>query len=195
MTDAFDLSTSAAPAAENPAIQRLLTMADEAVSMERSVEELEQTLSDLKKQLNKLKTVDLPDAMAECGLPKFTHKSGVELAVEDFVSGSLPKDDQKRRDALSWLETHEAEALIKTEVNLTFGKSEHNRALSLVAQLADAGYDVSTQSGVHPQTLIAHVKECMRAGEEVPLETLGLYAGRIVKIKQPRKSARKAGGM
>lgn len=180
----FDLGESAS---SDNSMQRLVSMAKEVIDTEQLVESLEENLSDLKKRLNKMKTVDLPDLMAECGLSEFKTDSGFRITVDDFVSGSLPKDEDKRVAAIRWLESNGAEALIKTEVSLQFGKSEHNRALALVADLADKGYDVASKMGVHPQTLIAHIKERLKGGDEVPLELLGLYAGRIAKIKQAKK--------
>ena len=35
---------------------------------------------------------------------------------------------------------------------------------------------------VHPQTLAAFAREKLKAGEEVPLDLLGLYAGRQAKV-------------
>jgi len=139
----FDLGETAS---DEPSMERLVSMAKEVIETERLVEDLEDNLADLKKRLNKMKTVDLPDMMAECGLSEF-----------------------------------------KTEVNLQFGKSEHNQAWALVADLADKGYNVGSKMGIHPQTLIAHIKERLKSGDEVPLELLGLYAGRIAKIKPAKK--------
>jgi hypothetical protein len=99
----------------------------------------------------------------------------------------LPKDPDKRDSALAWLEEHEASDIIKTFMTLKFQKSEHNEALSLAAELHERGYDAVTESSVHPSTLIAHVKERLEKGEEVPLDTLGLFAGRRVKIKEQKQ--------
>jgi hypothetical protein len=180
----FDMSESAS---NETSMQRLVSMAKEAIDTEQLVEELEDNLSELKKRLNKTKTVDLPDLMAECGMSEFKTDTGFRITVDDFVSGSLPKDEMRRDEALKWLERNGASSLIKTELNLQFGKSEHNRALALVSDLADKGYKVQSKMGIHPQTLIAHIKERLKGGDEVPLETLGLYAGRIAKIKQAKK--------
>jgi hypothetical protein len=73
--------------------------------------------------------------------------------------------------------------MIKTEVSVEFGKTEHNRAKDLAVKLAQDGYFVDEKEGIHAQTLLAFVREKLRNGEEVPLETLGLYAGRTAKVK------------
>ena len=66
MSDPFDIQDD--PATENDSMKRLVAMAEEAVATEKLVLELEDNLSTIKKTLNQLKTVALPDAMAECGI-------------------------------------------------------------------------------------------------------------------------------
>lgn len=171
---------------ESPALQRFRTMAEDAISMEKLVEDLEENLSEVKKRLNRLKTIDLPDLMAECGMSEFKSETGFKITIDDFVSGSLPKEDDKRSAAINWLETNGAAAIIKSELQMVFEKSQHNEALSVKADLENKGYAVAAKMGVHPQTLIAHVKERLRNGDEIPLDVLGLYAGRVAKIKAPK---------
>lgn len=184
MSDYFDLE---APMSSDSSMVRLIAMAREVISTEKLVSELEDNLSECKRRLNNLKIVQLPELMSECGVSEFKTDNGFKIFLGDFVSGSLPKDEYRRDEAIRWLEENGAESLIKTEVNLQFEKSQHNRALSLIADLADQGYHVTSKMGVHPQTLIAHVKERLRKGDEVPLDLLGLYAGRTAKITPPKK--------
>ena len=168
-------------------MKRLIAMAREVIDTENLVNDLEENLSELKKRLNRMKTIELPDMMAECGMSEFKTDSGFNIKIEDFVSGSLPKDDEKRRAAIHWLEANGGESLIKSELSMTFEKSQHNEAVSLMVSLQEQGYEVSSKMGVHPQTLLAHIRERMKNGDEVPLETLGLFAGRVAKIKPPKK--------
>jgi hypothetical protein len=121
--------------------------------------------------------------MAEAGLSELSLNNGFKITIDDFVSGTLPKDDERRKAAISWLESNGADSLIKTDVNIQFDKSEHNEALNLIGMLNEQSIEFTAKSGVHPQTLLAHVKERLRRGDEVPLELLGLYAGRVAKIK------------
>lgn len=188
MADIFDIPEVSA--SNNDSMKRLVAMAEEAVATEQLVAELEDNLASVKKTLNNLKTVQLPDAMAEAGVSEFQLQNGFKIVIDDFVAGSLPKDEYRREAAINWLTSHGAESLIKTEVNLKFEKSQHNQALSLISELSDRGMNVNSQMGVHPQTLIAHVKERLRSGEEVPLDVLGLFAGRIAKIKASKGGKR-----
>ena len=107
--------------------------------------------------------------------------------VSDFVAGSLTKKPEERKAALEWLASNGAADMIKSEVSVEFGKTEHNLAKDLAAKLAAEGYFVEESEGIHAQTLLAFVREKMRNGEEVPLETLGLFAGRVAKVKASGK--------
>lgn len=181
MSDVFDLPQD--KESMNEALKRL---AEETVSTERLVKDLEANLDEVKKRLNKLKSVDLPDKMAECGFSSLELDDGTIIKVEEFLSGSLPKEPEKRDAAICWLEDHDAAALIKTELKIDFQKSQHNEAMSLANELHERGFDANATMGVHPQTLLAHVRERLRKGEEVPLEVLGIYAGRVAKVKLPK---------
>ena len=187
MSDPFDIEEGASASSDSSAMQRMMRVAAEVIEAETTIESLEETLSDLKKRLNHLKTVELPDLMAENGMTSFTTESGHGIEVSDFVAGSLTKKPDDRKSALDWLAANGAADMIKAEVSVEFGKTEHNRAKDLAARLAADGYFVEEKEGIHAQTLLAFVREKMRNGEEVPLETLGLFAGRVAKVKPAGK--------
>lgn len=188
MSDPFDIEEGAQAPSDSSAMQRMMRVAAEVIEAETTIESLEETLSDLKKRLNHMKTVELPDLMAENGCSSFTHAdSGREIEVSDFVAGSLTKKTDERKLAIDWLAANGAADMIKSEVSVEFGKTEHNLAKDLAAKLAQEGYFVEEKEGIHAQTLLAFVREKMRNGEDVPLEMLGLFAGRVAKVKPPGK--------
>jgi len=188
MSDFFDLEEGASASSDSSTMQRMMRMAAEVIEAEETIESLEENLADLKRRLNHLKTVELPDLMAENGMSSFTHSdSGRVIEVNDFVAGSLTKKAEDRKAALDWLAANGAADMIKTEITVEFGKTEHNMAKDLFAKLKADGYFVDENEGIHAQTLLAFVREKMRNGEEVPLETLGLYAGRVAKVKAAGK--------
>ena len=108
MNDPFDMQEEA-PASSDSAMQRLVAAAKEIIETEQLIAQLEENLSELKSRHNKAKTIALPDMMAECGLSEFRTDTGFRIAIEDFVTGSLPKEDSKRREAIAWLESNGAE--------------------------------------------------------------------------------------
>ena len=186
MNDSFDITTEVL-SGDDPAIARLVKMAQNLVDQERLVKDLDDNLNEAKKLLNHMKTVEFPDMMAECGLSEFKHtETGAKIAIADFVAGSLPKEPERRAAAIAYLSTHGAEDLIKTEISLAFTRNQHNIALDLADELRKRGMPLEIFSGVHAQTLLAYAREAMRKGEEIPLETLGLFAGRVAKVTLPK---------
>lgn len=185
-----------APTPDKGSIEVLVEKAKEATELESLITDLEDQLKQVKERLRSLTEQEMVSIMADLGLSDFTLDSGEKLVVSEFYSGSLNRAPDKQA-ALDWIHEHGGTDLIKTGVNLTFGKSEHNMALSLIESLKEQGYDPTVDEGVHPQTLAAFAREknqeyyeALGNGEtleEPPLETLGIYHGRKVKIKAGKK--------
>ena len=188
MSNIFDIEEEASASSDSSSMQRMMRMAAEMIETESMIAGMEETLKDLKSRLTHLKTLELPDLMAENGCSTFTHaETGMTIEVGEFVAGALVKDPVQRKAALDWLAANGAADSIKTEVSVEFGKNEHNMAKDLSAKLKQDGYFVNDVETIHHQTLLAFVREKMHNGEEVPLESLGLFAGRTAKIKASRK--------
>lgn len=176
--------TGAADAA--PADLKLLNQKlDEAVTLKEFIDQMEDDLSAAKKTMNHLNTVTLPDLMAEIGVEEITQR-GWKVKVADFVSGSLPKEADKRAVAISWLVSHGGGDLIKSDLKVTFGRDDYESALKLAKSIEDSGYAPSLESGVHPQTLAAFARERIKNGEPVDTEMLGLYTGRVAKYTKTK---------
>lgn len=163
--------------------QTLLALAGESVELERAVELAEEQLKSLKQQLNELKSKRLPDLMAESGFSEMKLPDGTKISITEFVSGSLPKGEIEREQAIRWLTEHGAADIIKTEVKTSFGRNEHNQAIHIAEGLREQGLQVYMESGVHSATLQSFARERLRSGEEIPLDMLGLYSGQVAKIK------------
>lgn len=174
-----------APVSES-ALASLLALATETLELEKEAEAIGELLKAKNSRLNILKTLTIPEAMAEVGLTEFKTPEGNQIKVDDFVAGSLPKDEAKRLKAVALLESIGGEALIKNQLTADFGKSQHNEALELRARLEQEGYEVVIKSDVHAGSLAAFVREKLRAGEECDYETLGLFVGRKAKITPPK---------
>jgi hypothetical protein len=175
------------PSANSDTFKRMVSMAEEVVDTEQLVAELEDNLETVKKTLNRLKTKDLPDLMAEVGVTEIAVKGGIKVEIKDFVAGSLPKASGARKAAIDWIAENDGEDLIRTVMRVEFEKSEHNIAMDIAGQIREKGYEPVVESGVHPQTLLSFVREKLEDGDEVPLEKLGLYAGRTAKVKVPKE--------
>lgn len=185
MTDlsAFD----EAPITNDSSLNSLLEQAQELIGVEAQIDDLNDLLKTLSGRANDLKTRIIPDKMAEIGLSEFATPEGHKLKIEDFVSGSLPKEPLKRKTAIEELEAWGAEDVIKNEINLTFEKAQHNEAMSLAEELREKGFDVEVKSGVHPQTYLSVIRERLAGGEEVDTEKMGIFVGRKTKVTMKKE--------
>jgi hypothetical protein len=147
----------------------------------------EEFLKQAKGELHLLTTRTLPDAMASAGTSEFKTESGLKVTIKDFISGSLPKEDDARTAALTWLAEVGAGDIIKNKLSIEFEKGEDNLAGDVAGYVDGLGLDYEQKRDVHPQTLQSFARERMKAGEDVPLDMLGLYAGRAAKIDLPKK--------
>lgn len=166
-------------------LQNLESKLAEAVDLQEAVDSLEDSLKAARKALHVLRTSVIPEMMAEASMEKIAFR-GYEISVGDFVSGSLPKDPEKRKAALDWLTENGGAGLIKTEISLQFGKGEGNVAGSLAQELRDRDLSPVVDRGVHASTLKSFALERLRSGAEIDHEALGLFIGQVAKIARKR---------
>lgn len=165
---------------------RLAELTRLAARMAQEASEVARCESELKTAQAALRITqeeELPDLMEQLGLRDFTTESGLVIRVKTNVFGSLPKDPEKRVEALGWLEAQGYERLIKDSFNLDFDKGDHERAEALRSLLETAGYRFSRKMDVHHSTLKAFVRELLRDGNEVPMDLLGVYERKFAEIK------------
>lgn len=188
MANASELFEAAGSATSDPhALDRLSECADELLGLEDAVAQMSADLQAATAALNVLRTKTMPDLMAEAQMESFT-RNGRVIAISEFVSGSLPKEEDKRAKAIAWLETHDGEGLIKTTVGLSFGRGEHNLALAIADDLRKTGQEPVVETGVHSATLQAFARERLKNGDPIDTDLLGLFTGRVVKVKAPKKA-------
>lgn len=188
MLDVADFDTAAEEGASAPSdkLELLHKQLDEATAMEEQKEQMEADLAALSSALNNLKTKLIPETMLELQMDDLT-RNGWNVKISEFVSGSLPKDEEARAKAIAWLEENEGGALIQTTIGMKFAKSQHDEAKALADNLAQEGYAVSLESGVHAATLQKFARERIASGDPLDTEVLGLYTGQVAKIKRVTK--------
>lgn len=175
----FDVGVSA----PSDKLEQLHGLLEEAFALEGALAQMEDDLKAARSALHSLRTGRIPDMMAELQMDEATFK-GWSVKVDDFVSGSLPKDPKKRAKAIDWLEANDGAGLIKTDVSVSFGRSEHEQATSLWQSLEGDGLPASLSSTVHAQTLQAFARQRIRDGDPIDPEALGLYVGKVAKMKR-----------
>lgn len=181
--DLFDIGSEDAPA---NLVEVVKEACEEAVELTDIITGYAASMKAASARLHHLRSKAIPEAMAEAGIGDlFSLEDGHTITLLQYVSGTLPKDPEKRAAALEKIESIGGGALIKTQFAMAFGKGEKEDADALLALLHNNDFHAEVSEGVHPQSLQAFAREKLKNGEEMPLEELGLFAGIIAKIKAP----------
>lgn len=143
-------------------LQRLVTVGELMVSLERAVEQAEASLQRAKAELRTVQDEDLPELMMELGISMFELSDGTRIEVKPEVQCAIT--DATRARAHSWLTANGFGGLIKTVVTASFGKGEHEQAVEAAAKIGG-----ELKETVHPATLKSFVKERLAAASEAPL--------------------------
>lgn len=175
------------------AIARVSAIAKTQFDAAVRVAELEDELKKAKADLFKISTVDLPEAMKEAGLEKFTSTDGLEISVTPDVQCGIPA--ARREEAYEWLAENGFGGIIKSDVDVIFGRDEREKAEKLVEQLRKKGLEVTFNQSVHAQTLKSFVKERMADTEseiEFPLDLFGVFPFDKATVKPTKQRKMKA---
>jgi hypothetical protein len=197
-------------------LEKVRSKAEHTVKLQRWIDKAEALLKERKKDLNEMVTKVLPVDMVSINLEGFKLSDGTEILVEKKVKGSLPKDDQKRNDAVQYLYELEADGILKPEINVLLVKGQDKQAKKTLAKiekvlavkkkrkaLLDTGlFDeedvdmiefISRSALVSQncawQTLCALGREFNEQGEDIDFKRLGLWSGDIAKINLSEEKA------
>lgn len=179
----------------SPAVKKVQGLCLEAEALAETIENLEELLKSAKARDNIIKTQELPEAVSQLGTTTWKSENGrYDVKVDNFVAGTLPKEEEAREKAIEYLMAHDGASMIKTEISMAFGKQDRKIAERVINQLNKMKVGADVSEGVHPQTLLAYVRERMEDGDEINLEVLGIYSGRKAKItiNDPEKASERA---
>ena len=173
--------------------------AQRAQKLRDEIDELTQQLKDKEQKLKSLTEQEMPDLMHELNVKEFTLTDGSKVGLVDIVSASIPsagaieraKGDNKeelyerQQQCFDLLRSHGGGELIKSNVEVAFGKGEDKDCSKFKKELRDRKIFYRDSMGVHPQTLKAFIGECMGRGIKVPSDMFKLYTGQKVQIRRP----------
>jgi hypothetical protein len=152
------------------------------VNLTAELAAIENELALKKEELRQVVEIELPESMLNLGLTSFSLSDGSKISVKTFYRGSISK--AREVEAFTWLHKNGHEDLIKNEVKCTFGKGEDDKALVMMAEMDDLGFDYENKKAVHPSTLKAFVREQLERGNKLPLDILGVYVGQKSEIRR-----------
>jgi len=159
-------------------------LAADAANLEKEISSAEQLLKDKKQALHKITDEQLPEALEEMGLQKFTLTDGAEISVKPIYAASIPKD--RKEEAFQWLRDHEFGDLVKNNVTVTFGRGEDETAKEFVGLCGSQGFVPSQLEKVEPMTLKAWLRERVEAGDPIPLDLFGAFISQRATIKRSK---------
>jgi hypothetical protein len=181
MSQTPDYSDFRAGAGDN-ILASIAQTAREQLEAEAKVARLEDELKSAQASLRNIQEHVLPRLMEQAEQSEVTTAEGIKVEVKEVLRGSIPEASQQQ--AFAWLETNNAGALIKREVTIEFGKGEEAWAAKFMADLSKRKRPVRSKAKkrVHPQTLLAFLREQLEAGNDIPLELFGVFRQRFAKI-------------
>ena len=162
-------------------ITGIAALARRAKSLEKEIEDSEETLKGLKDKYRKIIVEAIPEALAEMGMSSFRMEDGSSIDVKPFYSASIT--EARRAEAFQWLRDHGFDDIIKNTVSVRFGRGEDELCNRLLSTLGQQGFPVEQSEKVEASTLKAWVKERVVRGEEFPMELFGAYIGKKAVIK------------
>ena len=196
MTD-IDLLEDVAPASNE--LGAMTDMAQRMYDLQNEITQLEETLKSKTQVLTKLAENDIPDLMQELNMKKFTLINGSEISIEDFLSASVPSQgaidrakelDQKaelkvrQQQCFNWLRANDGAHLIKSNVEVQFGREEDEKCNEFAKELDDKKLFYRRAIGVHSGSLKTYLNKRIEAGKDVDHELFRIYSGRKANIRR-----------
>jgi hypothetical protein len=180
--------------ASSDVIQKVRELVEEGARLQDTVDSLQEALKATVGRFNRIKQYELPKLMKDNGIGKFDSLDGtIKTKFESYVSGSLPKEEFEKEQALQYLESLDGASLIKTLVSVKFPKNMHNAAKDFYTKILEllreydpneeVEFEPDFKEGVHAATLQAFAREKLKKGEELEWEKLGLAVGHHVKFE------------
>lgn len=170
---------------EGPGDNLLAQISETALQQKAAEAEVARLEDELKAANNKLRDIverRMPELMDQAEMTMITTRDGIIVKIEERIRGSIPKN--REGEAFKWLEDHEHDGLIKRQFTIEFGKDEEAWARKFEADLRKRKkpVNVKRKDSVHPSTLASFITERLQAGDDVPLETFGVFRQRSSKI-------------
>ena len=163
-------------------LSRLSKLYQRRAEKANEVDELRVRLKLAEEDLRSIDEDQFPKLFDEVGITSF-EAGNRKISVKEKLYGSLPKDQQDRDAAIQEIVKLGGQAIIKTEIGLSFSKGEAERAAAIAKELREKGLDVDMKEGVHPMTFQAWARELLAKGTVLDMKKLGLYERRFIEVK------------
>lgn len=169
--------------------ERLKTAVQELLDVDANIEALTSTLATLTAQKTRLEVEELPALFAEAGVTEIRTETGDRAKLGLVASGSLPKDPERRKEAIDWLVANGYGELVEAKVTASWARGDREKAVAIFDRLkGDNSVKLSLDDSVNHMTLGKLAKDRVQGGLEIPLDTLGVSV--ISRVRFTTKGAR-----
>ena len=174
-------------------LEAVVKIGEELEQVDAEIAGLNEQLAVLSERRGQLAEQDLPAALIELGLKGLPLANGVTISLEEVVNTSI--NDGNREEAHAWLRANGHGDLIKNELKIVFGKGEDEEAIKLKTMLREMAEQdqlkfgsVEQKEAVHPQTLKAQVRQWLKDGVPLPLETFKVFIFQRCSLERPKRA-------
>ena len=156
------------------------------LDLDSEIENMEETLKDMKRERDILSSETIPTKMQELGINETTMKDGSKVTVKEGFHCRIPK--AKEEEALQYLKQEGLGDIIKNQVSTSFGTGEDNMAGDLAGYIeSNFGITPDVKKSVHPSTLKATLKKRHEEGLTDPDDLFGIFIRPETKITKGTK--------
>lgn len=174
-----------APLGDNILAQIAQTARDILTARE-NVAEAEENLRAAQLKLKTLEEETLIELMNTAGQEKLTTIDGLKIDVKELVRGQPSAENQPA--AFAWLRESGNGGIIKSQIVADLGRASPEKVNEAIQALVKLGIPTaSAKEGVAWQTLGALVREKLAAGDNVPLDLLGVHIWKKADVKPAKK--------
>ena len=156
------------------------------LNLDSEIENMEETIKELKRERDLLSSETIPTKMQELGINETTMKDGSKVTVKEGFHCRIPK--AREEEALQYLKQEGLGDIIKNQVSTSFGTGEDNMAGDLAGYIeSNFGITPDVKKSVHPSTLKATLKKRHEEGLTDPDDLFGIFIRPETKIIKGKK--------
>ena len=163
-------------------IQSLADQVERLEECDKSIENMEAKLKNLKKSRDVISGDIIPTMMSEMGLSELKLHDGSHLKVSTSYRATITEANKEA--AFNWLRNNGLGDIIKNEISVSFGRNEDNKAADYAELAKGQGFQPTQKMQVEPMTLKALVRVRIEAGKEMPTEIFGVFSENKTTIKR-----------
>jgi len=171
--------TSNLPSSEN--LSTLSKYVERYYKLSEKISQLSDEIKKYSDEFDQLKTGTIPDFFDQLNLSKLSLSDGITITIERKFLPSITEENAQA--CFKWLIENGHGSIIKHDIKTTVKKGEEKQLKKLLEVLKKLQMSFKDKEYIHPQTLIAFVKEQMTNSEtKFPAELFKVFPLRIAKI-------------